>query len=76
MLWLAERIVARKIPVANIIFHSSELLPGGSPYNTTPEDVDRFYESLETLLRYLAEQGVEGRTFHELRNEWVGEDRS
>jgi hypothetical protein len=76
MLWLAERLVTKKIPVANIIFHSSELLPGGSPYNTTQEDVERFYESLETLLRFLAEKGVEGRTFHELRNEWVVEDRS
>jgi hypothetical protein len=76
MLWLAEKLVAEETPVANIIFHSSELLAGGSPYNTTRDDVERFYVSLEALLRLLAEKGVEGRTFHELRDEWVGEDRS
>ena len=32
-------------PCFNIIFHSSELLPGGSPYNVTKEDVERFYRS-------------------------------
>jgi hypothetical protein len=75
MLWLAEKLVVKKTPVANIIFHSSELLPGGSPYNRTREDVEGFYESLEALLRRLAERGVEGRTFRELRDEWVSEDR-
>ena len=75
MLWLADKLVVKKTPVANIIFHSSELLPGGSPYNRTREDVEGFYESLEALLRRLAERGVEGRTFCELRDEWVSEDR-
>ena len=72
MLWLAEHVVSTKVPVANIIFHSSELLPGGSPYNSTVEDVEAFYDNLSTLLRFLAERGVEGRTFREFRDEWMG----
>jgi hypothetical protein len=71
MLWLADRLVATKSPLANIIFHSSELLPGGSPYNVTPIDVERFYTSLRKLLERLVERGVKGRTFREFRDEWI-----
>ena len=71
MLWLAEHLLKSKMPVANIIFHSSELIPGGSPYNATAKDVETFYEKLSTLLRFLAERGVEGRTFREFHDEWV-----
>ncbi|MEE9263577.1 MAG: deacetylase, partial [Vicinamibacteria bacterium] len=59
-----------------IIFHSSELIPGGSPYNSTEEDVEIFYENLSTLLRFLAERGVEGRTFREFHDEWVAGERA
>jgi hypothetical protein len=71
MLWLAEKLVADKAPIANIIFHSSELLPGGSPYNVTRADVDSFYSALRTLLDFLAKRGVQGRTFREFRDEWI-----
>jgi hypothetical protein len=57
--------------VANIIFHSSELLPGGSPYNVTRADVDNFYASLGALLEFLASNGVKGKTFREFHDEWV-----
>jgi len=71
MLALAETLVRRKNPCANGIFHSSELLPGGSPYNRTSSDVSRFYDSLERLFECAARAGMEGRTFRELRNEWA-----
>jgi hypothetical protein len=73
MLWLARHLLKSKVPVANIIFHSSELIAGGSPYNATEDDVERFYQSLETLLQFLSDNGVKGKTFREFRDEWVGE---
>ena len=76
MLWLADHLLKAKMPVANIIFHSSELIPGGSPYNSTEEDVETFYENLSTLLRFFAERGVEGRTFREFHDEWVAGERA
>ena len=75
MAWLAEKLVAAKAPLANIIFHSSELLPGGSPYNQTVADVDGFYASLRTLFELLAKRGVQGRTFREFRDEWIVGER-
>ena len=74
MLFLAKRIVAMREPLANIIFHSSELIPGGSPYNATEADVDRFFDSLRELFSFLSGKGVEGRTFREFRDEWVAGD--
>lgn len=75
MLWLAEKLVAQEAPVANIIFHSSELLPGGSPYNQTAADVENFYHALRVLLDFLARKGAEGRTFLEYREDWIAGDR-
>ncbi len=71
MLLLARRVLDGEAPTANIIFHSSELLAGGSPYNQTEEQVETFYRELETLLSYLTENGAVGSTFHEFRDKWV-----
>lgn len=70
MLRLARRVIAEQVP-ANIIFHSSELLPGGSPYNQTAEQVDAFYRELEALLSFLTDNGAQGTTFRGFRDEWV-----
>jgi len=40
-------------PVLNFTFHSSEVMPGGSPRFRTPEAIDRLYEKLERLLARL-----------------------
>jgi hypothetical protein len=71
MLHLARRVLDDAVPTANIIFHSSELLPGGSPYNQTTEQVDAFYRELEALLAFLTENGAAGATFREFREAWV-----
>jgi hypothetical protein len=57
---------------ANVIFHSSELLPGASPYTATTEDVERFYRDLEELFAFLQENGAMGATFREFRKLHVG----
>lgn len=75
MLWLADRLIASNAPAANIIFHSSELLPGGSPYNRTTNDVEEFNRSLRTLLEHLVGKGAKGSTFVEFRDEWVAGGR-
>ena len=47
-------------PVLEMMFHSSELLPGGSPYNLTPASVDRLFDRLARLFEHLASRGVGG----------------
>ena len=52
----------RGLPVVEMMFHSSELLPGGSPYNPTEADVDRLFARLMAVFRHLAARGVKGAT--------------
>ena len=51
-----------QLPALEMMFHSSELMPDGSPHNTTVEAVDRLYQRLEHTFAHLAEQRVEGIT--------------
>jgi hypothetical protein len=67
MLAFATRLAARRAPCFNIIFHSSELLPGGSPYTPDARSVERFMADLAALLEHLTGRlGAEGRTYAEL----------
>ncbi|MGH9321044.1 MAG: hypothetical protein ACRD21_08270 [Vicinamibacteria bacterium] len=68
---LARRVLDNGGAPANIIFHSSELLAGASPYNETKEDVEIFYRELESLLAFLTANGASGATFREFRMKWL-----
>jgi hypothetical protein len=55
-----------------MLFHSSELLPGGSPYNPDAASVARFEGDLSRIFEHLTERlGAVGRTYAELRAERV-----
>jgi len=63
---LASALVARGVPTLNMLFHSSELIPGGSPYNRTAADVDRFFERLEAVFDHVMNRlGARGTTYLE-----------
>lgn len=67
MLRFAGALHARGHRCFNVIFHSSELLPGGSPYNPDERSVRRFLDDLEALFEHLAGRlGAEGLTYSEL----------
>lgn len=63
---LASALVARGVPTLNMLFHSSELVPLGSPYNRTDADVDRFFERLERVFEHIMKRlGAQGVTYRE-----------
>ena len=63
---LASRLVARGVPTLNMLFHSSELVPGGSPYNKNEGDVDRFFERLERVFEHVMKRlEARGVTYRE-----------
>jgi hypothetical protein len=69
---LARRLVDRGEPVLNLLFHSSEAIVGGSPYNTTAGELDAFFERLDGLLRYATKElGAAPATFREFRREYL-----
>jgi peptidoglycan/xylan/chitin deacetylase (PgdA/CDA1 family) len=66
----ADRLRARGAPCFNVIFHSSEVLPGGSPYTPDEASVARFLSDLSRLLEHLTGPvGAEGRTCAEFARE-------
>jgi hypothetical protein len=68
MQMLASRICRAGVPVLNVIFHSSEALVGGSPYNRTVEELSGFLDRLERFLRYAVKDlGATPVTFREYR---------
>jgi hypothetical protein len=70
---LARRLRADNIPLLNVLFHSSEVLPGGSPYNRSKEDVDAFLDRLDRfLVLATTELGAEPVTFREFRDRFCG----
>ncbi len=63
---LARRLAERGVPVLNMLFHSSEAIVGGSPYNRTQAELDAFLERLDRFLAFaVGELGARPATFRE-----------
>jgi peptidoglycan/xylan/chitin deacetylase (PgdA/CDA1 family) len=70
---LARQLATAGEPVLNLLFHSSEAIVGGSPYNRTQGELDAFCERLEGFLRYATETlGARPVTFREFRQIYGG----
>lgn len=66
MILLARDLVSRRVPLLNLLFHSSEVIAGGSPYNRTERDVSAFYDRLARFFAAaIGELGAEPMTFRE-----------
>ncbi len=65
---LARRLADEGVPLLSVIFHSSEAMVGGSPYNRTQAELDAFLERLERFLVFaVSELGATPVTFAEFR---------
>jgi hypothetical protein len=63
---LALDLTRRGVPILNLLFHSSEAIVGGSPYNRTEAELSAFFGRLSQLLRYAtSELGAVPETFAE-----------
>jgi hypothetical protein len=66
MVALAGTLARRGEPVLNLLFHSSEAIVGGSPYNRTQAELDAFVDRLERFLTYaVTDLGATPATFEE-----------
>jgi hypothetical protein len=52
MIALARQLVRRRVPILNLLFHSSEAIVGGSPYNRTQAELGSFLDRLSRFFRY------------------------
>jgi peptidoglycan/xylan/chitin deacetylase (PgdA/CDA1 family) len=73
MIALARDLARANQPVLNLLFHSSEAIVGGSPYNRTQAELDAFCERLDRFLAFATrELGAAPATFAEFRRAYTG----
>ena len=73
MVGLAQALARAREPVLNLLFHSSEAIVGGSPYNTTQGELDAFLDRLEHFLEFATrELKAVPATFAEFRQAYAG----
>ncbi len=71
MISLARDLARAGEPVLNLLFHSSEAIAGGSPYNRTQAELDAFCDRLEKFLAFATnELRATPVTFHEFRESY------
>jgi hypothetical protein len=72
MISLAKDLARWNEPVLNLLFHSSEAIVGGSPYNRTPGELDAFFDRLERFLSFATrELHAVPATFTEFRSAYL-----
>ena len=73
MIGLARDLAREKEPVLNLLFHSSEAIVGGSPYNRTQAQLDAFLDRLDRFLAFaIHDLGAVPATFAEFRRAYAG----
>ena len=76
MIGLARDLALWNEPALNLIFHSSEAIIGGSPYNRTQGELDAFFDRLDRFLAYATQElRATPKTFAEFRTGYVGAAR-
>ena len=69
---LARRLTIAGVPVLNTLFHSSEAIVGGSPYNRTDAELAAFLDRLDRFLAFaVGELGARPATFREFHDRYV-----
>jgi peptidoglycan/xylan/chitin deacetylase (PgdA/CDA1 family) len=69
---LARRLSAAGEPVLNMLFHSSEAIVNGSPYNRTDAELDEFLDRLDRFLAFaVTELHATPATFREFHDWYV-----
>ena len=72
MIGLARDLARAREPVLNLLFHSSEAIVGGSPYNRTEAELTAFCDRLERFFEYATtELQARPATFTEFRTCYV-----
>lgn len=73
MIALARDLVRAGEPVLNLLFHSSEAIAGGSPYNRNEAELEAFLDRLDRFLAFAtSEIGAVPATFTEFRRQYAG----
>lgn len=69
MISLCKRVEAEsRVDYLELMLHSSELMPGGSPYFKDAQSIEKLYKTLTEVFGYIKRMGYEGVTLAEYSN--------
>ena len=60
MMRLTTKIESEENDYLEFMLHSSELMPGGSPYFRTENDIEEMYKEMESYFKWIVEKDYEG----------------
>lgn len=75
MIRVAEHCFAQNTGYIMFMLHSSELMPGGSPSFPDEASIERLYEDMESVFRWVYDQGARGATCSEYYEALTGTKR-
>lgn len=58
----------RQSDYVEFMIHSSELMPSGSPYMVSKDDIEEFYSKIEKIFSFIKSKGYVGQTLKEYYN--------
>lgn len=61
----------KKVDYLEFMIHSSELMPGGSPYADSVSDVNKLFSSMEEVFKFIKNRGLIGITLQEYYNIYI-----
>lgn len=67
LLQLADRVEAEEVDNIEFMLHSSEMMPGGSPYFKTAEDIEQLFFTVEKVFSGLADRNYTGISLSDYR---------
>ena len=62
LIFLSKNVAEEKNGYLEFMLHSSELMPGGSPYFKSEDDIDVLYNILEQYFTWVSNNGYSGMT--------------
>jgi hypothetical protein len=76
LLQILKQAIKLDLPMIHFMLHSSELLPGGSPYNKTPSDVKVLLMKIQKIIQAATSMGLEGQSISQFAKEWIMQEKS
>lgn len=77
MIRLSRNVLDEGGKVLTMMFHSSEIIVGGSPHHSNEAKLSHFFNQLEEILSYLIkERGLKSCTLSEVYTRWIGNGSS
>ncbi|MEN6302027.1 MAG: hypothetical protein ABFD96_04840 [Armatimonadia bacterium] len=77
MHWVCDELWRQGVPLLNLMFHSSELIPRGSPRVRTQSAADEIWASLDSVFDYVTNHvGAQSVTLTSWARDWQEQHRS